>query len=125
VNHLLFVFRKGTRSSTSGNVRSRAKSVRLSPNSFINVARLELSVLSGGGFDWTRMFRAPSCWSCSSASRLAPSPIATMMMTAATPMMIPSAVSRLRSLWSRRFFNPSRKVSSKKFSIGGGIGRGQ
>src|SRR5262245_42995531 len=38
-------------------------------------------------------------------------------MTAATPSMIPSAVSKLRSLCRRRFLMPRRKVSMRKLSI--------
>src|SRR5688500_9078255 len=44
--------------------------------------------------------------------------MATMMMTAATPKMMPNAVRRLRSLCRRRFFSARRKVSRRKMSIG-------
>src|SRR5439155_7785998 len=48
---------------------------------------------------------------------LPPWPIATITITAKTPTMIPSAVSRLRSLCRRRFLIPKRKVSNRKFNI--------
>jgi hypothetical protein len=37
-----------------------------------------------------------------------------MMMTAATPKMMPRAVSKLRNLCRRRFFRPRMKVSMRK-----------
>ncbi len=50
----------------------------------------------------------PINWICFSASSLAPSPIESMAMTAATPKMIPRAVRMERSMWLRK---PSRPIS--------------
>src|SRR4051812_48537789 len=50
---------------------------------------------------------APSAWMRSCASRLEPSPTASIEMTAATPKTIPSTVSPERSLCRSRLFIPS------------------
>src|SRR6266849_3384920 len=45
---------------------------------------------------------APRLWICSATRACAPAPTATMVMTAPTPMTMPSMVSALRSLLTRR-----------------------
>ena len=54
------------------------------------------------------MLVAPSCSMLSWASRLAPSPTASIEITAATPKMRPRAVRPERSLCSKRLLRPSR-----------------
>src|SRR5262249_54242826 len=44
----------------------------------------------------------PRLWICSAMRACAPEPTETIAMTAATPMMMPSMVSTLRSLFTRR-----------------------
>ena len=71
------------------------------------------------------MFVAPSSWNRSWASRLDPSPTASIEMTAATPKTIPSTVRPERSLWSSRLFMPSFRLRQMRPMIGrapGGIG---
>lgn len=55
----------------------------------------------------------PRLFSCSATFSLAPSPTASIVITAATPMMMPSAVSALRSLLARSERNAERAVSSR------------
>src|SRR3954463_8994648 len=55
------------------------------------------------------IFVAPSAWIRSCASRLEPSPTASIEITAATPKTIPSTVSPERSLCNRRLFIPDFK----------------
>ena len=59
-----------------------------------NAARLTLPEI-------TRMTFCPGCAICASTWALAPLPIATIAMTAPTPMMMPSIVSTVRSLFRR------------------------
>jgi len=44
----------------------------------------------------------PRLWICSATRACAPEPTATMVITAPTPMTMPSMVSALRSLFTRR-----------------------
>src|SRR3954471_5875484 len=53
------------------------------------------------------MLVAPSCSNRRWASRLDPSPTASIEITAATPKTMPSTVRPERSLWSTKLFMPS------------------
>ena len=67
-------------------------------------------VSSVGLTERTMMLVAPSCSIRSWASRLEPSPTASIEITAATPKTMPSTVSPERSLCSSRLFIPSFNV---------------
>src|SRR6266568_1106227 len=60
------------------------------------------------------MFWLPRFLICSWASKLAPSPMASMAMTEQTPNTIPSTVSSERNLCSRRLLRPSRTARSSR-----------
>jgi hypothetical protein len=57
------------------------------------------------------MLLVPSSLICSMEARRAPSPIDIIEITAATPKMTPSIVSRVRSLWRTRLLMPIRTIS--------------
>ena len=61
--------------------------------------------------------RAPRISNCLSAFCLEPSVMAIMTITDAMPSTMPNAVSRERSMCSRRFLRPSRIVSSRNVIV--------
>src|SRR5256885_10237092 len=80
------------------------------------------------------MFWLPRFLMFSWASKLAPSPMASMAMTEQTPKTIPSTVRRERSLWSQRLLMPRRTarlrrvrvrppMGAKGWGAGSGIGQ--
>src|SRR5688572_27970572 len=60
----------------------------------------------------TMTLRTPSCSMNAIACYSAPAPMESIATTAATPKIIPSIVSRARSLWERRLSRPSRSSSA-------------
>ena len=109
----------GTASETVGRVAlSRSKSRYFSPysNTRVSASVAAEAWPSSPPPDWPglmlRMMTlfAPSFRICSNASRLEPSPIASIEMTEPTPNTTPSTVSKLRSLCSRRFLIPTLTI---------------
>ena len=105
------VSRSGTRLATFGNPLSRSKSVRFSPYSSTRDVRPLASLLSAGRSLRIRMFVAPNCSTCRRAASLPPWPSATITITASTPKMMPSAVSKDRKRCNIRLRRPRRKFS--------------
>src|SRR5690242_19039840 len=62
--------------------------------------------------DSTMIRLEPRLWICSATRAWAPAPTATIVMTAPTPMMIPSIVSALRSLFTRSARSAMRTACS-------------
>ena len=60
--------------------------------------------------DITWMVLVPIVWICASIEDCAPVPSATMVITAATPMIMPSMVSAVRSLLRPSAFSAIRKI---------------
>ena len=60
----------------------------------------------------TRIMLAPAAWICVSISSWAPRPRPTIVMTAATPMIMPSMVSAVRSLLRPRALSATRTMMS-------------
>ncbi len=65
----------------------------------------------------------PALRICCSIDVRAPVPIATMTITAATPMIMPSAVSAVRIALRRSAFTATMKVMRKDMVTSGGLGR--
>src|SRR5882724_6812785 len=62
----------------------------------------------------------PRLWICSATRAWAPAPTATIVMTAPTPMMMPSIVSALRSLFTRSARSAMRTACSAFMVLAGG-----
>jgi len=69
----------------------------------------------------------PRLWICSATRAWAPAPMPTIAMTAATPMMMPSIVRALRSLFTRRArprYGRSATGSRRVLFLGRQLGEG-
>ena len=92
----------------TGGAHAGGKSIDLAASSTVSVNWSRAMPLDMRPEALTVRMLAPRASICSSMARWAPAPRETIVITAATPMMMPSMVRSERSLWPRRLRHTSR-----------------